>query len=57
MEIPSKNGKHYPVPFKKEIKKSHKYLKKFLVGIFQSAEQELIDMKLILMIVLSKLWK
>ena len=29
MEIPSKNGKHYPVPFKKEIKKSHKYLKKF----------------------------
>ena len=28
MEIPSKNGKHYPVPFKKEIKKSHKYLKK-----------------------------
>ncbi len=29
MEIPSKNGKHYPLPFKKEIKKSHKYLKKF----------------------------
>ena len=29
MEIPSKNGRHYPVPFKKEIKKSHKYLKKF----------------------------
>ena len=29
MEIPSKNGKHYPVPFKKEIQKSHKYLKKF----------------------------
>ena len=29
MEIPSKNGKHYPVPFKKEIKKSHKYIKQF----------------------------
>lgn len=28
MEIPSKYGKHYPVPFKKEIKKSHKYIKK-----------------------------
>ena len=28
MEIPSKNGKHYPVPFKKEIRKSHKYLKR-----------------------------
>ncbi len=28
MEIPSKNGKHYPLPFKKEIKKAHKYLKK-----------------------------
>jgi UDP-galactopyranose mutase len=27
MEIPSSNGKHYPVPFKKEIKKSHKYLR------------------------------
>jgi UDP-galactopyranose mutase len=27
MEIPSKNGKHYPLPFKKEIKKSHKYFK------------------------------
>jgi UDP-galactopyranose mutase len=25
MEIPSMNGKHYPLPFKKEIKKSHKY--------------------------------
>ena len=29
MEIPSKNGKHYPLPFKKEIKKSHKYIKQF----------------------------
>ena len=28
LEIPSKNGKHYPLPFKKEIKKAHKYLKK-----------------------------
>tara|TARA_B110001452_G_scaffold122498_1_gene101607 strand:- start:8247 stop:9416 length:1170 start_codon:yes stop_codon:yes gene_type:complete len=28
MEIPSLNGKHYPLPFKSEIKKSHKYLKK-----------------------------
>lgn len=28
IEYPSKNGKHYPLPFKKEIKKSHKYLKK-----------------------------
>ena len=28
IEFPSKNGKHYPVPFKKEIVKSHKYLKK-----------------------------
>ncbi len=25
MEIPSKNGKHYPLPMKKEIKKSHRY--------------------------------
>lgn len=29
MEIPSLNGKHYPLPFRTEIKKSHKYLKKF----------------------------
>ena len=29
MEIPSTNGMHYPVPFKKEIKKSHKYFKSF----------------------------
>ena len=28
IEYPSKNGKHYPLPFKKEINKSHKYLKK-----------------------------
>jgi UDP-galactopyranose mutase len=27
MEIPSFNGKHYPIPFKSEIKKSHKYIK------------------------------
>jgi UDP-galactopyranose mutase len=27
MEIPSMNGKHYPIPFKSEIKKSHKYIK------------------------------
>lgn len=25
MEIPSMNGKHYPLPLKEEIKKSHKY--------------------------------
>jgi UDP-galactopyranose mutase len=29
MEIPSKNGKHYPVPFKKEIIKSQKYIRDF----------------------------
>jgi len=29
MEIPSKNGKHYPLPFKKEIKRAQKYLKSF----------------------------
>ncbi len=29
MEIPSKNGKHYPLPIKKEIKKSHKYFNAF----------------------------
>ncbi len=29
MEIPSKNGKHYPLPFKKEIKLAQKYLKSF----------------------------
>ena len=29
MEIPSKNGKHYPLPFKSEISKAHKYIKKF----------------------------
>ena len=28
MEIPSKNGKHYPLPFKKEIYKAHRYVKK-----------------------------
>jgi UDP-galactopyranose mutase len=28
MEIPSKNGKHYPLPFKSEINKAHKYIKK-----------------------------
>ena len=27
MEIPSLNGKHYPIPFKSEINKSHKYIK------------------------------
>ena len=27
MEIPSMNGKHYPIPFKSEITKSHKYIK------------------------------
>jgi UDP-galactopyranose mutase len=27
MEIPSLNGKHYPIPFRSEIKKSHKYIK------------------------------
>ena len=27
IEFPSKNGKHYPLPFKSEIRKSHKYLK------------------------------
>ena len=27
IEFPSKNGKHYPLPFKNEIKKSHKYFK------------------------------
>jgi UDP-galactopyranose mutase len=27
IEFPSRNGKHYPLPFKREIKKSHKYLK------------------------------
>ena len=27
MEIPSTNGKHYPLPFKKDIKLSQKYLK------------------------------
>lgn len=29
MEIPSKNGKHYPLPFKREIKKAQKYIKQF----------------------------
>ena len=29
MEVPSKNGMHYPLPFKKEIKKSHKYFNSF----------------------------
>ena len=29
IEFPSKNGKHYPVPIKKFIKRSHKYLKLF----------------------------
>ncbi len=29
MEIPSKYGKHYPLPFKKEIKRAQKYLKSF----------------------------
>jgi UDP-galactopyranose mutase len=27
MEIPSLNGKHYPIPFKSEINRSHKYIK------------------------------
>tara|TARA_B100001250_G_C19813846_1_gene797161 strand:+ start:2568 stop:3740 length:1173 start_codon:yes stop_codon:yes gene_type:complete len=34
MEIPSKNGKHYPIPFKSEIKKSYKYLKKLPENFF-----------------------
>ncbi len=29
MEIPSNNGKHYPLPIKKEIEKSKKYISKF----------------------------
>ena len=28
MEIPSRNGKYYPVPFKKEQKKAQKYFDK-----------------------------
>lgn len=34
MEIPSKNGKHYPLPFKKEIKKAQRYLKELPEWIF-----------------------
>jgi len=34
MEIPSMNGKHYPLPFKSEIKKAQKYLKKLPNGYF-----------------------
>ena len=29
IEFPSKNGKYYPLPFKKEIRKAQKYLKAF----------------------------
>ena len=29
IEFPSKNGKHYPLPFSDDIKLSHKYLKEF----------------------------
>ena len=34
MEIPSKNGKYYPVPFKKEQKKAKKYFKLFPKNCF-----------------------
>ena len=34
LEIPSFNGKHYPLPFKKEIKKAQKYLKSLPEGYF-----------------------
>ena len=47
MEIPSTNGMHYPVPFKKEIKKSHKYLNHYPNGTLLLGELEHIDMKLI----------
>ena len=29
LEIPSKNGKHYPIPFKSEIKKAFKFINGF----------------------------
>ncbi len=34
MEIPSMNGKHYPIPFKSEIRKSYKYLRKLPENFF-----------------------
>lgn len=34
MEIPSLNGKHYPIPFKSEIKKAHKYIKSLPENFF-----------------------
>ena len=34
MEIPSTNGKHYPIPFRSEIKKSHKYIKSLPENFF-----------------------
>ena len=34
MEIPSSNGKHYPLPFRSEIKKSHKYIRNLPENFF-----------------------
>jgi UDP-galactopyranose mutase len=34
MEIPSLNGKHYPLPFRSEIKKSHKYIRNLPENFF-----------------------
>jgi UDP-galactopyranose mutase len=34
LEIPSMNGKHYPVPFKSEIRKALKYYKELPEGVF-----------------------
>ena len=63
MEIPSKNGKHYPLPFKKDINLSHKYLKempewffsigragtyRYLVDIDDSIEQAMEIKKIII---------
>ena len=34
MEIPSKNGKHYPLPFKSEMEKAEKYFQLMPEGVF-----------------------
>jgi UDP-galactopyranose mutase len=34
MEIPSKNGKHYPLPVKKEIERAERYLSNLPERVF-----------------------
>ena len=45
VEVPSLNGKHYPMPFKIEYMRAQKYLDLLPDGFSQSAEPAVTDMQ------------